>query len=237
MTKEIALQMLRDLSPVPDEETEAKRRLYWIKITKTASDITKINVEFRPMQTELKTLFGNEEKDIGKKLLGLRSEHEIGAEVVRLNGAALEQWIEIALSMVTGFDEADFNTFDVAEDSVKGKWSYVADGENAFLYVNGTEILLTDPVQKRGKNYMVHLLDLLSFPERFGTITEDDFQRRLISIGESLTMTKVSKTFKETIKNINTKVGKSPSGKNFLKHSVAGCSINAAFVQEGLARS
>lgn len=119
-------------------------------------------------------------------------------------------------------------------------WLYWANGKAAYLKITGKVFLLNDPRQSRGKNAAVHLLDLLSFPDRVGVVTEEEFKRRVIGAGERYANSKNSNTFVEAIHRINDLVGKTPSGKEFLSRTIQGCSVNEAFIAEfepGLAQT
>ncbi|MBU1124118.1 hypothetical protein KJ652_06060 [Patescibacteria group bacterium] len=116
------------------------------------------------------------------------------------------------------------------QKNIKPAWAYYADGQNAGIHVCGKWVQLTDPKQRR-KNFGIHLIDLISLPDREGIVLKEELIIRLkeqkIQIGGK------ADPFKQALRTINNKVGKSPKGREFLEPTTSGgCRVNEEYLNE-----
>ncbi len=95
----------------------------------------------------------------------------MGAEVVRTKNDDIAYWQSMTEDWIQENMEDEVATEKTTKSVkiVRG-WRYIADGENAYIEMQGRLTPLTDKKQKRGKNARCHLMDLLSFPERIGSV-------------------------------------------------------------------
>ena len=109
-------------------------------------------------------------------------------------------------------------------------WFYYANGKDAWVLICGKFVQFTDPTQNR-KNFGVHLLDLLSLPNREGVVLKEQLTRRLSE--QQIGYGSKSDPFVQAIKTINKKTGKSPSGREFIMIKASGgCCVNEEYLQE-----
>jgi len=112
----------------------------------------------------------------------------------------------------------------------EASWFYYANGKDAWALICGTFFRITDPKQTR-KNFGAHLMDLLSLPNREGVVMNDQLKRRLSE--QQITFGGKSDPFIQAIKTINKKVGKSPSGREFIKLTpLGGCCVDEEYLHE-----
>jgi hypothetical protein len=229
ISKAEALKMLKALGKVPSSKDYKTRSLYWLKCSQLSKDLLSTNGAYEDLHKHLMTLLKNERSNLHRPIdfENLNpSDLEIGARVVANSKEEIEYWISITEDWVQeNMKDVETKSSEKTKPILVSGLRYVADGENAYLETRGERFLLTDPKQQRGKNSKVHLLDLLSFPDRVGPVLKGEFDKRLESVGQRPT----SSTFADTIRALNSQVQKKFADETFIVIGEGKCEISAAF--------